>query len=169
MPGPDRRSDALAAFETSHNGDSEPSEIFFEFTRQLKSELNINKGVLLLRPDAGAPLAAVSTWNNGQTRQGLAIKLPSDSSLFEQVASLGRVYTDNFCATFSGNFFEKKLLLEEDSKSFVLQPLKHQSEVIGLLGFSSSQATAFTLFEEGAVDKAVADFTEIIKERLWTL
>lgn len=165
----DKQHDALSVFQTSYNGDSEPSEIFFELTRHLRSEFKINKGVLLLRPDAGSPLAAVSTWNNGQTREGLAIKLPSDSSLFEQVAKQGRVYTDSFCAAFSGNFFEKKLLLEDDTRSFVLQPLKHNGEVIGLLGFSSDQATAFTLFEEGAVEKVVADFTEIIRERLWTL
>ncbi len=164
-----RKSDALSVFQTSHNGDSEPSEIFFEFTRQLSSEFSINKGVLLLRPDAGSPLAAVSTWNDGQTRQGLAIKLPSNSSLFEQVVRQGQVYTDNFCAAFSGNFFEKKLLLEEDSRSFVLQPLKHDGEVIGLLGFSSDEATAFSLFEEGAVEKVVADFTEVIRDRLWAL
>ena len=165
----DKKPDTLSVFQTSHNGDSEPSEIFFELTRHLRSEFKINKGVLLLRPDAGSPLAAVSTWNNGQTREGLAIKLPSDSSLFEQVAKQGLVYTENFGAAFSGNFFEKKLLLEDDTKSFVLQPLKHNGEVIGLLGFSSDQATAFTLFEEGAVEKVVADFTEIIRERLWAL
>ena len=114
-----------------------PSELFFELTRQLKSRFNINRGVLLLRVPSEESLAAISTWHNGQTREGLAIKLPTESSLFTHVADDGEVYTENFCASFSGNFFEKKLLLDDSSRSFVLQPLKHDGEVIGLLGFLS--------------------------------
>ena len=145
-----------------------PSELFFELTRYLESHFSISRGVLLLRDDADTPLAAVSTWHNGQTREGLSIKLPSESSLFTKVADQGSVYTDNFCASFSGNFFEKKLLLDDASQSFVLQPLKHNGEVIGLLGFSSEEPTAFTLFEEGAVEGVVADFAEIMRENTWS-
>ncbi len=142
-----------------------PSELFFELTRQLKSRFNINRGVLLLRVPSEESLAAISTWHNGQTREGLAIKLPTESSLFAHVADDGEVYTENFCASFSGNFFEKKLLLDNSSRSFVLQPLKHDGEVIGLLGFSSEEPTAFTLFGEGVVDQMAADFAGILKRK----
>ncbi len=157
--------DSENSFKTPENV-VEPSEIFFDLTRRLRTKFNINKGVLLLKSDTNAPLAAVSTWNNGQTREGLSIKLPSDSSLFERVAEQGSVYTENFCDSFSGNFFEKKLLLEDDSRSFVLQPLKHQGEVIGMLGFSSEEPTAFTMFEEGDLDDIVTDFAGVIREKV---
>jgi transcriptional regulator with GAF, ATPase, and Fis domain len=160
--------DRLRDFPAYTNGETEPSELFFQLTRRLRSQFNINKGVLLLRSGAGAPLAAISTWHNGQTREGLAIKLPSESSLFEKVAKQGQVYTDNFCGSFTGNFFEKKLLLEDNSRSFVLQPIKHGAEVIGLLGFSSEQPTAFTLFEEGELDQIVSDFAAIIRDKTWS-
>jgi transcriptional regulator with GAF, ATPase, and Fis domain len=161
--------DRLRVFPASANGETEPSELFFQLTRRLKSQFNINKGVLLLRSGAGSPLAAISTWHNGQTREGLAIKLPTESSLFEKVAKQGQVYTDNFCGSFTGNFFEKKLLLEDTSRSFVLHPIKHAGEVIGLLGFSSEQPTAFTLFEEGELDQIVSDFAAIIRHKAWSL
>lgn len=159
----------LSDFRSSLNGERGPSEAFFELTKRLSSRFSINKAVLLLRADAGAPLAAVSTWKNGQVREGLSIRLPSESSLFEIVAGQGDVYTENFCNGFSGNFFERKLLLEDDSRSFVIQPLKHDGAVIGLLGFSSDEPTAFTMFEEGAVEPVFSEFAEIIREKVWNL
>jgi len=150
---------------TAMSTEQGPSELFFELTRRLKSQFNINRGVLLLRVPSEESLAAISTWHNGQTREGLALRLPVESSLFAHVADDGEVYTENFCASFSGNFFEKKLLLDDNSRSFVLQPLKHDGEVIGLLGFSSEEPTAFTLFEEGLVDQIAADFAGILKQK----
>ena len=132
------------------------SEIFFALTRHLRQKFDINKGVLLLRREQPAQLAAVSTWNNGTGRDGLALSLPCKSSLFEQVARHGEVYTENYCDSFSGNFFERKLLLDDNSRSFVLQPLKSDGQVVGLLGYSSETPTAFTLFEEGTLN-GIAD------------
>jgi len=156
----------LSDFRSSLNGDTGPSGAFFELTKRLASRFSINKAVLLLRADAEAPFAAVSTWNNGQIREGLSIRLPSESSLFEIVAGQGSVYTENFCNGFSGNFFERKLLLEDDSRSFVIQPLKHDGNVIGLLGFSSGEPTAFTMFEEGMVEPIFNEFAQIIREKV---
>ncbi|UCG62903.1 MAG: GAF domain-containing protein [Candidatus Zixiibacteriota bacterium] len=155
----------ITDLRASIDRDSGLSHAFFELTRRLAPQFNIRKAVLLLRPDANAPLAAISTWDNGQIREGLALKLPSESSLFEIVAGHGEVYTENFCGGFSGNFFEKKLLLEADSRSFVLHPLKHDGQVIGLLGFSSDRPTAFTCFEEGLVDPVINEFSAIIRDK----
>lgn len=157
----------LTALRTSLNTDQGASGAFCELIKRLASRFSISKAVLLLRPDAEAPLAAVSTWNNGQIHEGLSIRLPSESSLFEIVAGQGDVYTENFCASFSGNFFERKLLLEDDSRSFVIQPLKHDGDVIGLLGFSSDEPTAFTMFEEGSVKSVFDEFARVIREKAW--
>lgn len=141
------------------------SQIFSELTAQLSSRYYIDKGVFVLREEGADALAAVSTWKEGQTRDGLSIRLPAESSLFEQVARLGQVYTEDFCGAFSGNFFERKLLIDDHSRSLVVQPLKFEGRVVGLLGYSSEEPTAFTMFEEGALEKVAGDFAEIIQER----
>jgi len=138
------------------------SDIFFALTRQLSKQFYINRGVLVLRDRGSDNLAAVSTWQNGNAREGLAIRLPSEKSLFEHVAEDGQIYTEDYCGSFSGNFFERKLLIDESSRSFVLHPIKHEGEVVGLLGFSSEEALAFSLFEEGAMDQVMSDFAELI-------
>ena len=132
------------------------TEAFQTITNQLHKEYNIDKGVLILRPNAGRQLAAVSTWHLGIMRDGLKLNLPVEASLFEKVAEQGHVYTEDFCESFSGNFFERKLLLNDDSRSFVLQPLKFEGRVLGLLGYSSRMPMAFVTFEEGALD-AICD------------
>ena len=92
--------------ENSKNGDlnltelvnrgNSLSEIFFALTSHLRETFEINKGVLILRQEQPTKFAAVSTWNNGLGRDGLALSLPRDSSLFEQVAEQGEVYTEHF-------------------------------------------------------------------------
>jgi len=139
-------------------------DIFFELTRYLKSHFYINRGVLVLRDPDTERLAAVSTWHNGNTRDGLAINLPSESSLFVRVVEGGRVYTEDFCETFSGNFFERKLLLDESSQSFVLNPLRHEGKVVGLLGYSSEEPTAFSVFEEGILEHVTGGLAQVIHQ-----
>lgn len=154
-------------FDEILSSHSDLSELFFELTQQLRKKFNINKGVLILRQEQPTKLAAVSTWKNGLARDGLALNLPCDSSLFEKVAEQGLVYTENFCEAFGGNFFERKLLLDDSSRSFVLQPLKSNGQVFGLLGYSSESPTAFTTFEEGVLDDMAGKFASIIEARMY--
>ena len=155
---------------TQQNGmhpETELSETFVGLTRRLRVKYPIDKGVLIVREEEGDQLAAISTWHHGTVRDGLKLNLPADSSLFEKVAEDGRTYTEDFCGSFSGNFFERKLLLDDDSRCFVVQPLKSEGRVLGLLGFSSHAESAFAMFEEGALDSVADKFGEIIDRRLY--
>lgn len=124
-----------------------PAEMFFEIADFISRQLFINKSVLVLK-EKNSSLCAVSTWKEGLRQDGLSLNLPRRHSLFEKVLEDGRPYLESFCGTFSGNFFERKLLLDDDSSSFALVPLKSEGNVVGLVGFSSHQPTSFTLMEE---------------------
>ncbi len=156
-------SDAIHGNFTDESPNSELVRVFSELTDELKKQYEINKGVLVIRRRDTQRLAAISTWNNGSIRDGLIVSLPPDSSLFEKVAEDGQVYTEGFCQSFSGNFFERKLLLDDDSRSFVVQPLKSDGEVVGLLAYSSTQPTAFSMFEEGDVREATDKFASEVR------
>ncbi len=147
--------------------DARLAESFFALTRRLRKTYAIDRGVLVIRNEGGPRLSAISTWRDGQTREGLSLNLPLDSSLFEKVAEHGQVYTEDFCGAFSGNFFERKLFLDEDSRSFVVQPLKSEGRVLGLLGYSSRQPTAFAMLEEGALDDMATEFGAIIENKTY--
>ena len=129
------------------------SDIFIELTRHLQDFYPIRKGALILNEPAATRFIATAAWHNGKSRKNLSIKIPGTSSLFERIAEFGQVYTENFCHFFDGNAFERNLLLEADTQSFAVQPLKHEARVVGLMGFSSDQPMAFTIFEEGLLEK----------------
>ena len=129
------------------------SEIFIGLTRILQRSHAITKGVPVIYEPDGTRFVAAATWNNGRTRKNLSIKLPHVFSLFKNIAEDGRFYMDNFCRIFEGNSFERNLLLDSDSQSFAVQPLKYEGRVLGLLGYSSDQPMAFTTFENGFLDE----------------
>ncbi|MCK4632179.1 MAG: GAF domain-containing protein [candidate division Zixibacteria bacterium] len=149
-------------FDTITTSAGNLSEAFWELTGELSKTFSIDKAVLILRKPEDDRLAAVSTWRQGQVRDGLTISLPCQSSLFEKVAEHGQVYTENFTGSFSGNLFEQRLLLDDSSRSFVVHPLKAEGRIVGFLGFSSEQPTAFTVMEEGALEELAAKFGSFI-------
>ncbi len=129
------------------------AEIFIGLTRVLQRSHAITKGVLVIYEPDGTRFVATATWNNGKSRKNLSIKLPQVFSLFKNIAEDGCLYTDNFCRIFEGNSFERNLLLDSDSQSFAIQPLKYEGRVLGLIGYSSNQPMAFTTFENGFLDE----------------
>jgi len=152
--------------KTVFNISKELSNLFGNLTDRLNSKYPINKGVLLLRLAKGEPLTVISLWEKGELKDGLLIKLPAKSSLFEQVIAHNQAYIEDFSASFSGNFFEKKLLLNEESKTFVLQPLRFQNNIFGLIGFSSETPLVFTVFEESQTQQLISSFAEIAFSRV---
>lgn len=161
-------SESLLEFDELVSSHGDLSEIFFKLTRQLCKDFDIHKGVLVLRHKQPNKLAVVCTWKHGLERDGLALNLPCESSLFEKVAQHGYVYTENFCEAFGGNFFERKLLLDDGSRSFALQPLKSNGHVVGLVGYSSLNPTAFIMFEEGMLENEAGNLATIIETRLYS-
>ena len=140
---------------------AEPSEMFFEIIDFLKERYTLNKSVLIIKNE-NTVLSAISTWSYGVRQDGLTLNLPHQELLFERVLDDGRLYAEFFIGSFSGNFFERKLLLDEESRSFALQPLKSDGKVVGLVGFSSKNPTAFALMEEGDS----SDIFNLFAERL---
>ncbi len=152
-------------FESDLPDKASIAEIFGELTRRLEVKFDINKGVLVLRNQIENSFLAISTWNDGEFLDGLAISLPTAPSLFEQVADDGQVFSDSYAGIFSGNFFEKKLLLSRNSKSYMLHPLKHEGQIVGMLGYSSEEDLSFTVFEEGILLDITTKFAKIINDK----
>ena len=90
------------------------------------------------------------------------MNLPHVKSLFEKVMDHGRLYTEGFSESFSGNFFEKKLLIDDGTRSFALHPLNCDGKIIGLVGFSSVKPGAFAMLEEDDTANIIARFAQLI-------
>jgi transcriptional regulator with GAF, ATPase, and Fis domain len=138
------------------------SGCFLDLTRQLQDKFEISRGLLLVREKGSTQFVAVSTWSKCKTRKNLTLRVPGVSSLFEKVAESGQVYSESFCDLFSGNSFERNLLLSPEAQSFVLQPLKFEGEVVGLIGYSSNSSCAFATFEEGLLTGIADQFAQLV-------
>jgi GAF domain-containing protein len=141
---------------------TDPRIIFAEFTRALQREYDIKKGFLALKEGSRTRLLAVATWNRGQARKNLSLRLPSSSSLFDKVTEDGRIYTESFAELFDGNMIERRLLIDDDTQSFMLRPLIFDGHVVALLGYSSDSPHAFVTFEEGQLDPLIDRLAEAI-------
>lgn len=136
--------------QLQHSGD--PRDCFVNLARALEETFDVSKGLLVLREQSRARFHAVATVSNGRIRRNLSLLLPLSNTLFSAVIAQGQIYTENFTALYDGSLIERQLLIGDDTRSFVLRPLKQDGEVVGLVGFSSSRDDAFVLFEEGLFD-----------------
>ena len=123
------------------------SEIFIAITRILQERFDIERGLLVIREPQTTRFIATSTFSNRKVRKNLSLRIPKISSLFEKVAEQGDVFAESFCDLFSGNSFEKKLLMDNEAQSYILLPLKNDAEVVGMIGYSSETELAFTAME----------------------
>ena len=123
------------------------SEMFIALTRKLQERFNIDRGLLVIREAGSTRFMATSTFSDRKIRKNLSLRIPTPSSLFEKVAEQGETFSEDFCDLFSGNSFEKKLLMDDDAQSYILLPLKHEGQIVGLLGYSSQTPLAFTTLE----------------------
>ncbi|MCP4684620.1 MAG: hypothetical protein GY867_04135 [bacterium] len=177
MKGHDRRrkSDGLGTSRPAHlvrhlrellASVDDPREVFFEFSRILEQGFPIRKGLLALRGKNETRFLAVASWGTEKGRRNLSLRLPTVSSLFEKVAEDGRGYVDNSAVLFDGNQIERRLLLAEDTQSFVLRPVKYDGCIVALLGYSSDRADAFAALEESVLNQVMESFGELIGKHL---
>ncbi len=141
------------------------SDLFVEFSSNLAEKLSINRSVLILNQQQTNQLAAISTWENGVVRDGLTITLPSESSLLIKVAEKGVANTIDSPVDFSGNFFEKKLLFNNESKSLTIQPLIYDEKVIGLVTLSSISGELTNKKSQSLIQEAAEQLASLIIKR----
>jgi len=165
----DNTLESIIGVKSSETNAVNITQSFYDLTDELNKELEINKGVLVIRMQDTHELAAIFTWNNGVMRDGLMVTLPAKSSLFEKVAEDGSIYTEDFCNSFSGNFFERKLLLDDSSRSFMVLPLKAEGKVVGVLAYSSEEPIAFAVFEDGKFRNRAEKFANEIQHLITQL
>jgi len=114
------------------------SELFIKLTQDLQRSFAISKGLLVIRENDTTQFIATASFSERKTRKNLSLRIPSVS--------------ENCSEFFSGNSFERNLLMDDNSRSFILQPLKYEGQVVGILGYSSDEVSAFTVFETGLLD-----------------
>jgi transcriptional regulator with GAF, ATPase, and Fis domain len=126
---------------------------------------SVSRGMLAIRDEEEGALTITATWRAGGETRSVKLRLPRASSLFERVVQDGRMFSENYCGCFSGNSFERRILLDDDSRSYVLQPLKQEGSVIGVLGFSSENPDTFAVADD-LMEKLAAAISARVRDGL---
>lgn len=137
---------------------------FFSLIKKLNRFFSLSRAILVVRSLRDDSLKVVAIKGRKESREGLALTLPEKGSLFYRVFTTKAPYCENYPDGFPGNFIEKKLLLDGDTGSIAICPIKHDGTVHGLLCLASPVLYAFGMFENGFLDAVLERFGMLIEK-----
>ena len=139
-------------------------KLFFSITKKLHKLFSISTAVLVVRSTRDGHLKVIAIKRPTYSREGLALTLPEKDSLFYSVLRNPAIYTENFSPGFDGNFIERKLMLDDRTKSLAICPIITNGVVAGLVCFTSPAVYAFQSFQEGFLDPVLKQFGAVLGE-----
>jgi len=128
------------------------NKLFFSFLKKFNRYLPVNRAALVIHSGRDKTLKVIAL--KGETaREGLALTLPAENSLLHRVYNSRAVYIANQPFYFSGNFIERKILLNPETKAVMVAPLFDGGNIFGLICISSQREGAFEGCDQGILDK----------------
>ncbi len=141
-------------------------DLFFSLTKKLNKFFSLSRSILVIRSMRDDDLKVIAMKGPQNSRIGLALTLPRQNSIIYQVLGGKEIYTENYPHEFSGNFIERKLLLDDNPGSIAICPIKNDGDVCGLICLTSPALYAFTLFRDGALDAVLERFGKSIEREI---
>ena len=137
-------------------------ELFMETARSIHRYMPLQRAILVVARDHYRDLIAVAGWSlsdrSGGTRS-LSLVVPTENSLFAQVAAQRFGFSDDYFGIFSGNSIERRLLIDSQTRSYVIWPLRVETSLVGLVGLSSEFPGAFTEIDAIDPERTLAPLT----------
>ena len=117
----------------------------------------------LIFHDAQAERLRVTHMYERQTlKTGLSLNFPTTGSMLYQVLKQGYPVADNYPDHITTDLIERKILLNNSTRSVLIIPLIVDSARLGLLSLSSPKEYAFGLYLEGVGEGMVGDFIKVL-------
>ena len=128
------------------------NRLFFSFIKKLNRFLPINRAALVIYSNRDKVLKVIAL--KGETaREGLALTLPAGNSLLGRVYNSRATYIADTPFFFSGNFFERKVLIGPGTKSVLVTPIITGGKAYGLICLSSTKEFAFENYDSSILDR----------------
>lgn len=122
--------------------------MFRSLSDGLVSRFAVKKGLLAACDGDGTRLMAVAAWREGRELRRLSLRLPQRSSFLQTILKQQASYTESYMSAFDGNHLERNLLLDDDSASYLIQPLRCDGCDVGVIAYSSDDPLAFVTIDE---------------------
>jgi transcriptional regulator with GAF, ATPase, and Fis domain len=138
------------------------NNLFFAIAKKLNRLFEITSAVLIVRSTHDSSLKVIAIKKEHYSREGLALTLPDHDSLLYRVLRKASLHIERKPDDFSGNFIERKLLLDGNARTLAICPIVSNNSVSGLLCLSSPSPSAFDLVEKGILDSTLSQFGSLM-------
>jgi hypothetical protein len=139
--------------------------LFFSFIKKLNRFCPVSKAILIVHSDSDEHLKVIAIKGEKSAHEGLTLTLPSDNSLLYSIFRSRVTYTAGNPFVFSGNFFERKLLLDGETKSLFVAPILLNGTAHGLVCLSSSNDGAFAEIDQGCLEQIIGKFSKVFRRK----
>ncbi len=165
-PGNRLRDVFAGSFDSLFKSNQNLYQLFFSIVKKLNKFFSLSRAILVVRSPKDNNLKVIALKGQKIARQGLALTLPEKNSLLYNVCECCKMYTQNFPTHFEGNFIEKKLLIDDETSSIAICPIRNNGSIHGLLCLASPIIYAFDMFGQGFLDSVLEQFGRRIKKEI---
>ncbi|MBD3217437.1 MAG: hypothetical protein GF310_04115 [candidate division Zixibacteria bacterium] len=127
-------------------------ELFMKLCSKLDKFFAINRASLALYDEENEMMSITHIQIKNEFKNGVHLNVVADKTLMKKVMDSGHIYVRDYSETIEAIELEKKILIDEDSKSLAIIPLTHGSKKIGTLNISSSSYHAFSILQSHLFD-----------------
>ncbi|MCP4567823.1 MAG: hypothetical protein GY841_09625 [FCB group bacterium] len=144
------------------SGNKEFNISFHQLIEKLGRFFVIDKASLAFYDDNAKRLRVTHMYDNRSLKTGLTLNFPTKGSMLYQVLAQGFPVADNYPDHISAGIIEKKILLNNATRSVLMVPLLLDSTKLGLLSLASSNENVFGLYLEGVGVGMVEQFVGLL-------
>ena len=156
----------MNSFEAVFRKTDDIYKLFFLLTKKLSKFFSISRASLIVHSKLDGKLKAIAMKGDKGAHEGLALTLPEQNSLLYNILESGVPYIENYPQQFPGNFIEEKILIDSDTRSLAVLPIKDNGTLGGLICFASPVPYAFTMLEDGLLDDLMEKFGPVLNKKL---
>ncbi len=159
----------LQAFDSLTGKAHNVYELFFSFIKKLGRMIPVSRAVLVVKSPRDGRLKVIALKGTRASREGLALSIPQSDSLLDRIFESRATYTAHDPFGFSGNFIERRILLDESTASLMISPLSANGDIFGLIGLASPEEYAFADHREEFLGRVIQKLAPSVGELIKTL
>lgn len=122
-------------------------ELFMKLCAKLDKFFAINRASLAIYDEYNDQMKISHMKVGKEYKNGVLINIMASKTLMKRVLDDGNIYVRNFFQFIDGLELEKKILLDNSSRSLAIIPLIWEGEKIGTFNLTSKSYLAFSLLE----------------------
>lgn len=127
-------------------------ELFMKLCSKLDKFFAINRASLAIYDEFDDLMKISHIKIDKDYKNGVQINILAPETLMKRVLDDGNIYVRNFFQYIDGLELEKKILLDDSSKSLAIIPLIWEGEKVGTFNLTSKSYLAFSLLESHLFD-----------------